>query len=113
LVPAPAIADTPSEYQFKIDDLDLVQRASLAQGLLRRLVLGRVPAADRTAPREQGLEVLVSTPPAEDIPDLIEIIRQLLACKVEWSSMSSGSGSSIPLESSIPYEGEKAARSAF
>src|SRR5690242_10890826 len=66
-----------------ICDLDFMQCAPIAQGLLRRLVLEGVPSLDGAAPGEQGPEFLVSTPPAEDIPDLVVIVRQVLARKGE------------------------------
>lgn len=65
------------------DDFDRMQRAPVAQRLLRGFRFEGVPAIDRAASGEQGLEFGVGAALAEEIADVVEIVRQELAGKVE------------------------------
>ncbi len=60
-----------------------MQRAPVAQRLLRDSRFEDVPVIDRTSSGEQGLEFRVGAPPAEEIADVVEIVRQELASKIQ------------------------------
>ena len=65
------------------DNFDRMQRAPVAQRLLRDSRFEGVPVIDRTSSGEQGLEFRVGAPPAEEIADVVEIVRQELASKIQ------------------------------
>jgi hypothetical protein len=58
-------------------------RTSRAQRPFRCVCLERVPAVDGPSSPEQGLEFRVRAAPAADLANLVEIVRQAFACKVE------------------------------
>jgi hypothetical protein len=62
-----------------VDDLDGMDLAPIAQGPLRRLVPVVMPGIDRSPSGEQGLELLIGASLAEEITNLVQIIRQQLA----------------------------------
>src|SRR5215472_3192394 len=57
--------------------------APFAQGLLGGPGFEIVPLVERAPPRQQVLKGRIGTSPAEDAPDLVEIVRQEFARKVE------------------------------
>lgn len=56
-------------------DLNLIFLAPIAQRPLRCLILEGVPAIERAALGEHGLELRIGAPLAEEIPDIVEIVR--------------------------------------
>jgi hypothetical protein len=57
--------------------------APVAQRLRRGFRFEGVPGIDRTSSGEQVLEFRVGTSPAEEIADVVEIVGQKLARKIE------------------------------
>ena len=64
-------------------DFDRMVLAPFAQGLFGGFRFEGVPAIEGLCSGQQGSKPLVGAALAEDVSELIEVIRQKLACKIQ------------------------------
>jgi hypothetical protein len=79
--------NSPPRCEASAGDFDRMERAPLAQRLLRGFRFEIVPALKGVSSRQQGAKFLVGASLAEDEPDLVEIIRQERAGKSSTSGL--------------------------